>query len=487
PSIVVAMTLPLAGCGKPVTNTPATDGEAPLTADAPEGADASEGAMLTIGSKAPTLDVEHWFGDPSRPSIESFESGKVYVVEFWATWCGPCIASIPHLAELQEQYADDGVTLVSISDEDTETVEAFLERTVRGAEGDDAPTYADLTSIYRLTTDPDQSSYDDYMSAAGQTGIPTAFLVGKEGVVEWIGHPMGLDGPLDAVVDGTWDRAAFGEEFRREQEEDFRRMKEQKRLQAEFQRFKDAKEAGDEEAIEAILAEWAASDDKALNQIASNVKRQIAVSQFMRDSIADPSKAADAFPEVIADFEGNAYKLNQFTWNLAQMAMAGQLTDRTLMQMAADATEAALDPDEPEGSLLDTIAHLYAQLGDLDKAIAYQERAVAAGQIEEDSDLQAEIEAYLAELRAMKAAAEAPAGEAPDAETPDAETAAEETPAGAAPAEQTSAEAPAEEETPTAGAGEPAEAAEPEEPSEPTADPPAEAAVDPPVEAPAES
>ena len=61
--------------------------------------------LLTIGSDAPAIDVEHWVQDGKgkfKPVTE-FAKGKVYVVEFWATWCGPCIMSMPHLVELQNK------------------------------------------------------------------------------------------------------------------------------------------------------------------------------------------------------------------------------------------------------------------------------------------------------------------------------------------------------------------------------------------------
>lgn len=101
---------------------------------------------LTIGSAAPPLDIEHWYSGDVPPGLFAFEPGQVYVVEFWATWCGPCVRSLPHLAELQREYADRGVTILSVSDEESEIVKAFLKLSVRGKDKDDPSTYAELTS-----------------------------------------------------------------------------------------------------------------------------------------------------------------------------------------------------------------------------------------------------------------------------------------------------------------------------------------------------
>ena len=70
-------------------------------------------------------------------------------------------------------------------------------------------SFADVTKGYCLTTDPDRSAHRDYMEAAGQNGIPTAFIVGKTGEIEWIGHPMEMDGPIEQIVAGSWDRDVY--------------------------------------------------------------------------------------------------------------------------------------------------------------------------------------------------------------------------------------------------------------------------------------
>ena len=88
--------------------------------------DDDKGPTLSIGDDAPALDISHWV---KGNQVEAFEEGKVYVVEFWATWCGPCRMSMPHLSSLQEKYADYDVTIVSVSDEPLATVVDFCPNT----------------------------------------------------------------------------------------------------------------------------------------------------------------------------------------------------------------------------------------------------------------------------------------------------------------------------------------------------------------------
>lgn len=164
---------------------------------------------LTIGSKAPTIEVAHWFN--GKAPVRAFDDGKVYVIEFWATWCGPCVASMPHLRDLQRRHGE-AITVVSVSDESPEIIEKFLDRET----GD--TTFREITEHYWLATDPDGSVKQDYMRAAGQQGIPTAFIVGKTGLIEWIGHPMQIDAPMAGVLSGEWDRDAYAKQMQEEKE-----------------------------------------------------------------------------------------------------------------------------------------------------------------------------------------------------------------------------------------------------------------------------
>lgn len=344
--------------------------------------------LLTIGSAAPALDVEYWIHQDlgKFPPVTKFEAGKVYVVEFWATWCGPCVASMPHLAELQTKLADKGVRIISISDEDLETVEAFLDRDVRQAPDakpdDQVVTYRQLTSAYSLTTDPDQSSSRDYMEAAAQNGIPTAFIVGKDAKIEWIGHPVEMEGPLQAVLEGKWDREAIAAELKAQQEAE----KAMQDIYASLQK------QDFESAIKKIDAFLAAKpDDLPLGML----KLQVFIASDKGEAAAEQLQKlfrnAGETPEIV----------NVVAWNIYEMASQGRIEKGTLIDHSLAATEKALEKTagEEKASLLDTMAHLQLINENLDKAI---ELETAAAALSGDHDREF-IEGFLKELKELKA------------------------------------------------------------------------------------
>ena len=131
---------------------------------------------LNVGDKAPTKLPSGWIkGD----RVSALDPKKTYVIEFWATWCGPCVASIPHLAELQAKLKPDGVQVISIHvTNGVEAADAYVRKNTKQME-------------YTVAKDTNGAMGKAWMEAAGKNGIPCSFVV-TGGKVAYIGHPASL-------------------------------------------------------------------------------------------------------------------------------------------------------------------------------------------------------------------------------------------------------------------------------------------------------
>ncbi|HRJ50821.1 MAG TPA: redoxin family protein, partial [Phycisphaerales bacterium] len=117
-------------------------------------------ASLKVGDAAPPIKVDEWV---KGEAVGSFDKGKVYVVEFWATWCPPCRAAIPHLTTLQREYKD--VTIIGVTgserrpesgpDKRLDNLKKFVKD-----QGD--------SMNYRVAYDSDREMVKDWMEAAGR-------------------------------------------------------------------------------------------------------------------------------------------------------------------------------------------------------------------------------------------------------------------------------------------------------------------------------
>jgi len=307
---------------------------------------------LTIGDKAPITEISHWL---KGKEVAEYEAGNVYVMEFWATWCGPCRASIPHISELQEQYADYDVTFIGVSDEKLQTVVKFLSK----ADSEDVQWTEKIR--YTLATDPDRSTADAYMKAAAQQGIPTAFIIGKDSRVEWIGHPMDIDDVLAQVVRDNWDRDTFKVTF----EEKIAPVRKAIKARAHV-----------DEAIE--QGDW----DAAITEVDALVEAQPRQAGqkfrlFRKMLHKDPARAYGYGRDLMEQNWDKASLLNQLAWFTVDDE---EVTSRDLEFAMKAAKQACELTDHEDAGILDTLARVYYESGDVKTAIKWQRKAVEQGE-----------------------------------------------------------------------------------------------------------
>ena len=370
---------------------------------------------LVVGSVAPDLNVESWLskGNSDRfPEVTKFEAGKVYIVEFWATWCSPCVASMPHLSELQEKYESKGVQVISITDEPLETVAAFLQRNVRG---DSSKTYAELTKNYCLTTDPDGSSHAGYTEASGVPGIPAAFLIGKSGRIEWIGHPLEIDEPLELVVTDNFDAMAYQKlEAERKQlaaevggvlqlvqngradealiklDEIIAGAREDERMSLKFLQVEVLGAAGKPklavQKLDQMLVKASGEEEIEMRML----KFQIMASEKMPG-------IGKAFFE-IADLANSVGLQNSAAWTVVQMHLDGVAVNPQMVERARQLADVAVAA-HPVADVLETQAHLAFIQGEFDKAIEIQTKAF---ELARDPQLKQRLAKFLREWQALK-------------------------------------------------------------------------------------
>lgn len=147
---------------------------------------------LDIGDSAPGIHVTKWL---KGHRVEGYQKDHLYVIEFWATWCKPCIAAMPHLSMLANTYSNElSIIGVNVDEKKGATigqVQAFVDSL-----GD--------RMDYAAAIDTSQTMISQWMLAANERGIPKTFVVNGEGKVAWIGHPKDLQAVLERMLLDSW-------------------------------------------------------------------------------------------------------------------------------------------------------------------------------------------------------------------------------------------------------------------------------------------
>ncbi len=359
----VLLALPQDG-GKPV---PATA----IKPAAPQAAPAAATKKLGIGDPAPALAFDAWVkGD----KVEGIQKGKVHVIEFWATWCGPCIAVMPHLSELQKKHPEVVVVSVAASERGSDEA-AKLEKVKTFVEGKGD------TMGYRVVYagDPNKMTMP-WMRAAGQRGIPCAFIVDKESNVAWIGHPMEMDGPLEQILAGKWDVATA------KKAQDEQRAAEEAQMKL-MMALRNAEASGDFTPAVDTIKEFLAKTPN------DQLKMQLV--QILAVRMGKPAEAWNYAEEIYASKKDDAMMMNALAWMIVDPQ--GGVTEPNL-DLALKCAEAGMKASKGEnGALIDTMARVVFRKGDVARAIELQKQAIEKSA---DGRMKDEMKTTLAEYEA---------------------------------------------------------------------------------------
>jgi thiol-disulfide isomerase/thioredoxin len=331
---------------------------------------AADEPTLKLGDPAPKLQVGKWVqGDP----VKGFEKDKAYIVEFWATWCGPCRVSIPHLNEIHKKFKDQGLVVIGQDcwEKQEDLVEPFIKKM-----GD--------KMTYRVALDDKNGSEkgkmaENWMEAAGRNGIPSAFLVDKEGKVAWIGHPMELkDETIKAVLAGKYDLKAAQAEAEKAQKAEGALRSISTDLGMAMQKKDWEKALAKVDEAEKLLPPEQA---KNLDMIRFNI--------FVnKEDYATAYKCASRASDANKD---NANLQNQLAW---QIASDPKIKERDLKLAETFAKRAETASEGKDAGILDTLARIYFMEDKKTEAVALQKKAIDVAEDAQKDMLKKTLESY---------------------------------------------------------------------------------------------
>ena len=306
---------------------------------------------LKPGDAAPTLKDAVWL--KGAPATE-WKKGTVYVLDFWATWCGPCVASIPHINDLQKEYKDKNVQVIGVAiwpRAGMKPTKAYVE-----SRGDEMN--------YTIAEDVDGKIAAAFMETTNSNGIPTAMVIDGEGRLAWIGHPMaGMDSVIERVVSGSFDV--------KEEAERARKMEEMRaRSSAIVKQFQEAQASAD----------WDSLIDAADKLLELDPERfgQAALAKYYVTLVEkrDPETAAKYGRSLVSGiFAEQSLPLNAFAWMIVDdTSISDQQRDLELALLAANRANELTEGKDP--SVIDTLARVHFERGDTQKAVETQTLAI---------------------------------------------------------------------------------------------------------------
>lgn len=324
---------------------------------------------LNLGDTAPPLVIAKWVkGEP----ITQFEPGKVYIVQFWTTWCTPCHEVFPLYNEIVKKYPDVAIVGVSFTDTKGESIEKVIPFVQQMGD----------RMNFRVAFDDDRKTILSYMDASGYKEIPTAYIVNQHGRIVWMGHPMDhMTEALDQVVANNYDLSAAIIADRRKTE----MLERAKPFEA---RLHEAYQKGDAKAAFELTDQLVSMDANYFGKYAA-----IKFSWLVTKSKNYPEAYKYTQWLLTGPFKDNSQALNRMAWMIMDDPGVEQRDYEMALKLARRANEIqrAKDPD-----VMDTLARAYFEKGDVDKAIEWQGRAMDAAKPEARKAMQESMDKYKA-------------------------------------------------------------------------------------------
>lgn len=325
---------------------------------------------LGVGDPAPELKAAQWV---KHGPVDALDPAQTYVVEFWATWCGPCRSTIPHLTQMARQFTN--VTFIGMNVWE------------RGA--DPAPRVTEFVNSMGSKMDyavaMDTTNWfmaKNWMEAAGQNGIPAAFVV-HQGRIAWIGHPMGdLQETLQAITAGTFNLETVRQRADAEQ-------RVQNFVVKLMEGASDEEVAAEGAAIEALQADvgnlgpdgtpFVTADmiqlvHKQKVEMETRQKAMKTIEQYL--AAIGPKGSAEEAAKMGAELEAldlrNPGILNEIAWHI----LTGEDVQHRDLPLATRLAKKAVElTAERRGEILDTYARALFDAGQVAEALAWQQKA----------------------------------------------------------------------------------------------------------------